>query len=636
VVDLAPPDSARTEDAGTSTLFRAFDALGTGVCVLDREGRYVFVNAAAERMLGRPPRWLIGRRYLDQMPAREHDAFDRAFRGVLADGQTRRFPIHDPASHRHHEIEVADGGAWILVLWQDVSEVAESEAQLRRREQELGTLAENIPALVARFDRQLRHLYVNGRVAEATGIPVSAYLGKTNRELGAPEEAAAPGDERLRRVFATGKTETLEFVFPSPNGLRYFQTWFGPEFSASGAVETALAITRDVTEQKELENELRRRMNELAEADKRKDEFLATLAHELRNPLAPLRNGLELLRLGEADPALAARAREMMERQLSHMVRLIDDLLDVSRITRNKLLLRRERVEIASVVQSAIEASRPLLEAHGHELTVAVPSEPIHLDADPTRLAQVLANLLTNAAKYTDRGGRISLVVERRADEITVSVRDTGIGIAAEHLPGLFRMFSQVSPAIERSQGGLGIGLALVRGLVELHGGSVSATSEGPGRGSEFVIRLPTMIAREQAARAPDAGRAPLPASRRVLVVDDNTDAAESMSMMLELFGHQVAVAHDGREAAQAAETFRPELVLLDIGLPLMNGYEVARHIRGQPWGKGMLLAALTGWGQEEDKRQAAEAGFDVHLTKPVAPATIEKLLASLADRRSP
>ncbi|WP_437681765.1 hybrid sensor histidine kinase/response regulator [Sorangium sp. So ce131] len=525
---------------------------------------------------------------------------------------------------------------YVSTVAPDVTERNRDEDALRRREQEFRTLAENIPALVARFDRELRHLYVNRQVAAATGLPASAFLGKTNRDLGMPEELCAPVDAQVRHVFATGQATTLEFVYPSPAGPRCFHSWLGPELSASGSVETVCAITRDVTEQKELEKELRRRMEELAAADRRKDEFLATLAHELRNPLAPLRNGLELLRLGASDPAASERARAMMERQVAHMVRLIDDLLDVSRITRGKLRLRRERVELASVVQSAIEASRPLIDASRHALTVDVPPGPIHLDVDPTRLAQVLSNLLTNAAKYTDPGGRIRLSVERQGGEVVIAVRDTGIGIAAEHVPGLFQMFSQVSPALERSQGGLGIGLSLVRGLVELHGGRVAARSDGPGKGSEFSVRLP--LAEERAPAAPPPGEAreasPSPSRCRVLVVDDNSDAADSLAMLLRVLGYAIEIAYDGRQAAEVAARFRPDVALLDIGLPKMNGYEVARYLREQPWGKELVLVALTGWGQQEDKQRATEAGFDVHLTKPVDPGAIKALLADLDERR--
>jgi PAS domain S-box-containing protein len=380
-----------------------------------------------------------------------------------------------------------------------------------------------------------------------------------------------------------------------------------------------------------LEKELRQKVEELAAADRRKDEFLATLAHELRNPLAPLRHALQLLHLADDDPDLRKKARGVMERQLAQMVRLIDDLLDVSRITRNKLQLRKERVELATAIQGALETIRPLLETAGHELTVELPAEPVPLDADPTRLTQIFTNLLNNAVKYTEKGGHVHLAAERQGSEVVVSVRDTGIGVTAEHLPHLFEMFSQVAPALERSTGGLGIGLALVRGLVELHGGSVEAHSAGLSQGSEFIVRLPVAAAavRDQ-SQSEDEQDSLSGSQRRILIADDNRDSAEVLSLVLEHVGYKVQTAFNGLEAVQAATTFRPDVALLDIGMPGLNGYEAARRIREQPWGGDMVLVAITGWGQEEDKRQAREAGFDYHLTKPVDPADLQKLLASV------
>jgi CheY-like chemotaxis protein len=386
-----------------------------------------------------------------------------------------------------------------------------------------------------------------------------------------------------------------------------------------------VGIIDDFTERKHAEEALR-------EADRRKDEFLATLAHELRNPLAPICNAVELLRRANGNGTLMEQACSMMERQLAQMVRLIDDLLDISRITRGRLQLRKERVELAAVVRSAVEAARPFIDAQAHQLTVTLPPEAIYLDADPIRLAQVFSNLLNNAAKYTEKGGHIWLTAERQGSELVVSVRDTGIGIGPEHLPRLFEMFSQVAPALERSQGGLGIGLALVRGLVELHGGRVEARSAGLGKGSEFIVHLPMVVDMPMpVTQEPVQGEKHRAGPKcRILVVDDNRDAADSMVMMLRMTGHETEIAYDGLEAVQAAAAFRPDIVLLDIGLPKMNGYEVARHIRSQPWGKGMALIALTGWGQEEDKRRALEAGFDHHLTKPVEAVALEKLLSRM------
>ncbi|MGH7694495.1 MAG: ATP-binding protein [Gemmatimonadaceae bacterium] len=374
-----------------------------------------------------------------------------------------------------------------------------------------------------------------------------------------------------------------------------------------------------------------RLIRELRDGDRRKDEFLATLAHELRNPLAPIRNALHIMQLAEHDAAAVEQARTMMERQLRQMVRLIDDLLDVSRITRGKLDLRKERVELAAVIGNAVDTTRPLIEAAGHSLTVSLPPEPVYLDADPMRLAQVFSNLLNNAAKYTDRGGRLWLTATQDDKDIVITVRDTGIGIPAEALPTVFDMFAQVDRSLEKSQGGLGIGLTLVKRLVELHGGTVEVCSDGPGKGSEFIARLPIVPARKSPRQLQSDGVRVQPhLSCRILVADDNRDAAESMSMLLRLMGNDVRTVHDGIQAVEEASAFRPDVVLLDIGMPRLNGYDVARAIREQRWGAGMVLVALTGWGQDDDKRRADEAGFDQHFTKPVNPAALERLIAGL------
>jgi PAS domain S-box-containing protein len=368
----------------------------------------------------------------------------------------------------------------------------------------------------------------------------------------------------------------------------------------------------------------------LKESDRRKDEFLATLAHELRNPLAPLRNALQIMKLSGEQPA-REQARTLMERQLEQMVRLVDDLMDVSRISRNKLELRRERVELARVVESAVETSRPLVEQQGHRLTVTLPPGPVFLDADLTRLAQVFLNLLNNSAKYTEPGGRIWLTAERQGSDVVVAVKDTGIGIPRDKLPGVFELFSQVEGTLTRAQGGLGIGLSLVRRLVEMHGGSITAHSEGPGRGSTFTVRLPVLVEAPRPTQADERREEAAPTSAlRILIVDDNRDSADSLGMMLRLMGNDIQTAYDGVEAVAAAESSRPHVVLLDIGLPRQNGYEACRRIREQPWGKGMVLIALTGWGQEEDVRRSHEAGFDHHMVKPVDPNVLMKLLAEL------
>ncbi len=370
---------------------------------------------------------------------------------------------------------------------------------------------------------------------------------------------------------------------------------------------------------------------QLQEADRRKDEFLAILAHELRNPLAPIRNALQIIRLAGDNKASVEKAAVVMERQLQQMVRLIDDLMDVTRIARNKMKLRQERVELGTVVRNALETSRPLIEAAGHELTVALPDEPILVDADSARLSQVFSNLLNNAAKYTERGGRIAVTLQREGSHAVLRVKDAGIGISAEHLPHLFEMFSQVERSLERSQGGLGIGLNLAKRLTEMHGGTIEVHSEGLNKGSEFIVRLPAVSdSPTQPHIAAELEDKPVPQRCKVLIVDDDEDTVTSLSIMLRILGHEVLSAHDGVQALEAAKSFRPDVVLLDIALPRMNGYEAARRIRQESWGENMKLVALTGWGQEEDKRRSIEAGFNHHLTKPMEPTALEVLLKEL------
>ena len=358
---------------------------------------------------------------------------------------------------------------------------------------------------------------------------------------------------------------------------------------------------------------------ELREAGRRKDEFIATLAHELRNPLAPVRNAAQLLVYQDDIPEPARLARDIIARQVRVMSRLIDDLMDVSRINQGRIELRRERVELSSLVELAIEASRPSILECGHELTLRLPGTPVVLDVDPVRISQVFVNLLTNAAKYTDRRGRIELAAELQEGEVRITVSDDGIGIPAGDLPNVFAMFAQVEGALARSRGGLGIGLTLVKHLVELHGGRVEARSAGIGRGSAFVVTLPLPAAAGGTASAPDDAVA-VPACRpmKVLVVDDHRDGAESMSALLALQGHEVRMAHDGESALAAADAFRPDVMLLDIGLPLLSGYEVCRRLRQEAWGRQITVIALTGWGDQDAVKKGEEAGFDHHLVKPV------------------
>ncbi len=476
------------------------------------------------------------------------------------------------------------------------------------------------------FDRDGRFTFVNKALLTLWRKDLADAIGKTFFELDYPPDLAARLQRQIQEVIDTQRPLRDETPYTSFDGTRAYEYIFVPVFGANGSVEAVVGSTRDITERKAIEESLR-------EADRKKDEFISLLAHELRNPLAPIRNGLEVMRLAGADAGSAvAEVRSMMDRQLGHMVRLIDDLMDVSRINRSKMELRRARVALKDVVNAAIETSRPAIDAQEHELNVSLPQRPVFLDADLTRLAQVFSNLLTNSAKYTGRGGRIWLTAERRGAEVVVSVRDTGIGIPVESLENIFDMFSQVDRSIERSSGGLGIGLALVKGLVEMHGGTVTAASEGPGRGSTFTVTLPTMAPRMEAAIASPSGygHAESGPRRRVLVADDNRDGADSLAMMFRLMGNEVRTAHDGVAALAQAEAFLPEIVLMDVGMPKLNGLDAARRIREKPWGKTMTIIALTGWGQDEDKERSREAGCNGHLVKPVNLADLETLLAAV------
>jgi PAS domain S-box-containing protein len=460
------------------------------------------------------------------------------------------------------------------------------------------------------------------------GYPRAEAVGRSINLI-IPEELRHEEQSILERLRRGERIDHFETVRVTKDGRRIdISLTISPIRDQAGRIVGASKVARDITERRQAEEALR-------EADRRKDHFLATLSHELRNPLAPIRNSLEIMKEAEGDADAVRRARATIERQLEQLVRLVDDLLDLSRITRDKLELRKQRFELAPVVEQAVSSFRPLAERREQGLEVALPAEPILLDADPVRLAQVLVNLLNNASKYSERGGTIRLAAERRGEEAVISVEDDGIGIPPEKLETIFEMFSQVEETLERSRGGLGIGLTLVKRLVELHGGAITAHSPGLGRGSRFVVRLPVASGRPEGA-APETAASESAAaapSRRVLVVDDNRDSADSLAAWLELNGHRARIAYDGVEAVEAAESFRPDVVLLDIGLPRMNGFDACRRIRERPWGAGVVMVALTGWGQEQDRLRSREAGFDSHMVKPPDHRALLELLASPAPR---
>lgn len=507
----------------------------------------------------------------------------------------------------------------------DITERKRSQRALRESEGRFRFLAETIPSIVWTASPDGTITYANRRWFDFCGLSPEQDLTDRQELVIHPddyERCMAEWHESVR----TGKEYEIEVRNRRHDGVyRWFMTRAVPLRDYLGQVVSWFGVTTDIHDQKEMQEHLR-------EVDQRKDEFLATLAHELRNPLAPIRNSLQFLRLAENDKASAEQAADIIDRQVNHLVRLVDDLLEVSRITRGKIELRKELVYLASIIDSAIETSRPVIEAAGHHLDVSLPSEPVMLEADAVRVSQVISNLLNNAAKYTESGGQIWLAARAEPREVVISVRDTGVGIPADMLPRVFEMFTQVARSLSRSQGGLGIGLTLSRSLVELHGGSVVARSPGVGRGSEFIVSLPRVPAKRSHEEVEPRGHAPTDgqgSGRRILIVDDNVDSAESLGLWLKLEGYDVKVVHEGLAVVEAARAFKPKVILLDIGLPDIDGYEVAERLRRELGLNGVRLIALTGYGQDEDRQRCYDAGFDEHLIKPVDPATLETLLGS-------
>ena len=511
----------------------------------------------------------------------------------------------------------------------DITDRKEVEADRQR----FVTLVESSTDFIGISDLQGTPIFVNRAGLAMVGLDGIDEARRTNvAAFFFPEDQPRITQELFPTVLEKGHGEIqVRFRNFKTGAARWMDFKVLTLTDAVGRPIAFASVSQDVTERKRLEDTLRGLAADLSEADRRKDEFLATLAHELRNPLAPLSNVLEVWKRTD-DPETLRRTRDTMERQLGQLVRLVDDLLDLNRITHNRLELRQSRVELGGVIQQAVEACRPVADSLGHELRVSLLPEPYYLNADPARLAQVFGNLLSNACKYTEPGGKISVTAELQGSEVVVAVKDTGIGIPPDKLASIFDMFMQVDGSLERAQGGLGIGLTLVKRLVHMHGGTVEAKSAG--RGSEFIVRLPVLL--DEAGAAPPelaAARRP-PPTQRILIVDDNTDSADSLAMLLRITGHETYTAHDGLGAIDAVEKHRPDVVLLDIGLPKMNGRDVCRRVREQAWGKNIVLIAVTGWGQEEDRRKSQEAGFDGHLVKPVDHERLAELLRSLTSAR--
>jgi PAS domain S-box-containing protein len=508
-----------------------------------------------------------------------------------------------------------------------------SPEELRLRLHTLRAIIERAPIPIAiAHDRECRFISANPALASLLGVPYDSNVSLTPPPGVQPAyriqqqgHDVPPHELPMQYAIAHRTSMTNEFEIVRADGsVAYVKDAVEPLYDKQGNIYGCVSVCVDLTDRRRAEIALR-------EADRHKDEFLATLSHELRNPLAPIRTAVEVMRLARDNPGVIDHALAILERQLHHLVRITDDLLDVSRITQNKIELRRRRVDLRTIMQGAVEATRPLIDGRSQSLSVELPGGPLWADADATRLGQAFANLLNNAAKYTEIGGRISFHGRALDHTAEFTVEDTGIGIPADMLPRIFAMFTQLQPHHDRTLGGLGIGLSLAKRLVELHHGTLEASSGGPGRGSRFTVRVPMSEPPSEESR-PQPAETRMRSHCRVLIAEDNADAAAMMEMMLQIKGHDVRVARDGAEAVAIAEAFQPQVAFLDIGMPLVDGYEAARRIRSF-MGTRVVLVALTGWGQEEDKRQSRAAGFDHHLTKPPEPEVVEQLIDNCAGQ---
>ena len=616
-------------------------SIGDAVIVTDAGGHISFMNDVAQTLTGWARSDAAGRRLPDIFQivneATRRPADDPVAK-VLASGAVaglanhtllisrdgKDYPIDDSAA----PIRGSDGKILgVVLVFRDIRERKATEAALLASERQLRMITDLAPVYLARVDTQLRYLFVNKGYAQRFGLDRDAVIGKRIPEV-VGEKAFATFKPYVERAFAG---ETVEFEIDIPYqqiGAHYMHVSYVPERDIHDQVCGLVAVITDITSRKRAEDQLK-------QAHRQKDEFLAMLGHELRNPLAPIRTAVEILgRFGPTEPNLD-KARAVIERQVAHLTRLVDDLLDVSRITHGKIALQMQTLELAPLVLHALETVRPLIDARAQTLSVNLPPDPVYVKGDAVRLAQVFGNVLTNAAKYTQEHGHLELSVEPEAQTVKIRVRDNGIGISAELLPYVFDLFTQAER--REDQGGLGIGLTVVRRLLELQGGTIRALSAGLGMGSEFSIELPLGSASEFVAPVEvEAKNTMLDRQRRILVVDDNIDSAESLSLLLESNGHELRLAHDGPNAVTIARSFLPDIVLLDIGLPGLSGYQVAEQLRACRETQHAVLIALTGYGQPDDQRRALKAGFDYHLVKPVDLEALEKLIESAERQDTP
>ncbi|MET3497813.1 hybrid sensor histidine kinase/response regulator [Variovorax boronicumulans] len=597
------------------------------------------LHAALRHVLdSRSPHRVESQRYDLALPQAMGGGFEKRCWNILStpvagdDGEIEFIVNHveEASSATHHSHGMLESLTEEARKSQAERERLIDESQTQRRIYE--TALNSTPDFVYVFDLDHRALYANDALLQTWGV--QDVRGKRWTDLGYEQWHADLHDSEIDRVIATRAPIRGEIPFTGTNGTRVYDYIFAPVLGADGEVVAIAGTTRDITERQAADQSVREQAERLAQADRAKDEFLATLSHELRNPLAPLRMAIEVLRRTGNSDARSERLHAMMDRQISYMIRLVEDLLEMSRISRGALSLRKERVDVASVIASAVETSDPLIKAAGHTLAVTLPEVPLQLEGDPVRMAQIVANLLNNAAKYTEDKGRISVTAACEDDCAVIRVQDNGIGIAAELQPRLFEMFSRGDRYSARHQAGLGIGLALSRRLAQMHGGTLSMRSDGLGQGSEFTLRLPLA----QALPAAEAAAAPATATLghiEILLIDDNRDAVDTLAMVLESLDARVRVAYDGVHGLEVLAAWKPDVVLLDIGMPGMNGYEVAKAIHRLFPVAPPTLVALTGWGQEDDRRRSREAGIDHHLVKPADLEALQRLLGTL-ERKKP
>jgi PAS domain S-box-containing protein len=632
-------------------------SIGDGVIATDPAGRVAFLNTVAQSLTGWTQQDAEGQLLKAVLPLIYEETrrpLAHPLAKVIGDGAIASLGDHAVLVSRDGtERPVDDSAAPIkdsggnitgmLLTFRDVSERRQAEVRLREEIHKTQEAEERLRMMVESVkDYALYSLDVQGRIVSwntgaehLLGYVEEEVLGKHFSMFFTPEDVQAGTPERdLQQATTEGSASNDNWIIRKDGSRFWAEGWTYP--LRDGALRGYVSILRDLTERKQMERELRARAEVLEEMDKRRNEFLAMLGHELRNPLSPIVTSLAILRQEKTTSPLAEKARTIIERQVKHLVRLVDDLLDVARITRGRVELRKERVPLNHLIDRAVEAVGPLVAAQGHDLSVSAPRGTLWLDVDPARIQQVLVNLLSNACKYTPAQGAIRLVVHREGERVAISVKDNGVGIAPEVLPKVFDLFIQAERSLARSEGGLGIGLTMVKSLVEMHGGSVVARSEGAGKGSEFIIWLPVVRPAVVATPSKSAELPRVPAGRalRILVVDDNVDAAQSLALLLRAYGHEVVdVVHDGPSAVEAIRTKKPSVVLLDIGLPGMNGYEVAQRVHEQEIEPPPHLIAVTGYGLESDRLRARQVGIGHYIVKPVDPNRLQEILSMIGER---